>query len=114
MPGPSPGMTDFARAASFNHLVRTRVQRRRNVDPEFLGRLEIYHQLERGGLHDRQIVGFGPIQNATSINTSLAIGVRDVSAVTDQSAIFSELAERIDCGQARTRDKSDDVLALAH
>src|SRR5207253_6019869 len=67
-------------AHSFNHLVRTRVQRRRNVDTEFLGGLEIYHQLERGGLHDRQIVGFGPAENAAGINTGLAVGVRDIGA----------------------------------
>src|SRR5437764_15310264 len=103
MPGPSPGMTDFARAASFNHLVRTRMQRRRDVDTEFLGCLEIYHQLERSGLHDRQVVGFGPAENAVGINTGLAVGVRDIGAVTDQTAIFGALAEWIDCGHAVTR-----------
>ena len=84
-----------------------------NVETERLGGLEIDHQLELGRLHDWQIVGFGAAEDFAGIDASLAIGIRQAGSGADQSAGFSELAERIDCRQARTRDRADDILPPA-
>ena len=41
--------------ALFDHLVGAREQRRRHVEAERLGGLEVDHELELDRLHDRQV-----------------------------------------------------------
>src|SRR5438067_2155495 len=43
---------------SLDDLLGTSDQRRRNIDGELPGDLEIDDQIEFGGLHDRQVSGF--------------------------------------------------------
>src|SRR3989442_14811467 len=43
-----------------DHLVRPQQQRRRNRQPERLGRLEFYQQLKPRGLLDWQVARLGP------------------------------------------------------
>src|SRR5262249_30805671 len=46
---------------------------RRDVEAQLLGGLEIYHQLELGRQHNRQITRLLAFEDASGINASLAI-----------------------------------------
>jgi hypothetical protein len=52
---------------SLDHLVRALLQKPRHVEAEGLRGLEIDDQLELGRLHDGQIAGFFPSENASDI-----------------------------------------------
>ena len=75
-----------------NHLVRQDEERRRESDPERLGGLEIDHQLELGRLYHWQVGGFGTLENFADVDSGLAIRVRKVASVTDQTAGFDVFA----------------------
>src|SRR5262245_52026575 len=52
-----------SRVTSFDHLVGAGEQRRRNIDAERLGCVEIDQQLEPGWLFDRQVCGLRTLEN---------------------------------------------------
>ena len=62
---------------SFDHLVGAGEQRRRHVEAEHPGGLEIDHQLELAGLHDRQIGRLRPLEDAAGIEASATIRIRN-------------------------------------
>ena len=53
----------IGRAASFDHLVGEREQRRRDGEAKGLGGLEIDDEIELGRLLDRDIAGLRAVQN---------------------------------------------------
>ena len=53
--------------SSFDYVVGTSEQRRRNVNAEHLRSIEIDHQLDLGRLLDRQVRNFGALQNLPNI-----------------------------------------------
>src|SRR6266436_6142053 len=68
-----------------NHLIRSAEYRLRNSQSEGPGGLEIDHQLERGGLLDRQIAGLGAFEDLVYVcgGTTESIGV--VGAIAEKS-----------------------------
>src|SRR5438477_13134160 len=68
MPRTRRGMTHFARAASFDHLVGGGLQGEREREPERLRRIEIDHQLELGGLLDRKLGRRRAFENARHVD----------------------------------------------
>jgi hypothetical protein len=58
-----------------------------NRQPQRLRGLEIDHQLEFGRLHDRQIRGVGPPEDAADLDTGAAIVVGSVVSIADQPAV---------------------------
>src|SRR6516225_6268191 len=56
---------------SFDHVIGTRGEPRRDVDPKLFGRLEVDHEFEFGGLIDRQIGGRGTVENAPASPNSV-------------------------------------------
>jgi hypothetical protein len=83
-----------ARCRLFDHLVGKREHPVGHLEAERLGGLEIEHELEFGGLHDRQVGGLLALEDPTGIDTGL-IGVRDARSVADQPADRDEFAQRI-------------------
>ena len=59
--------------SSFDHLVRTRLHRRKHVDAERFGRLQIDVELDFGGLLDRQVGGFFALENPAGIIAGQAV-----------------------------------------
>src|SRR5271169_3231618 len=59
----------------FDHVVGECQQLRWHFEAERLGGLEVDHELEFGGLHDRQVGGLLPLENPPRVDASLAIGV---------------------------------------
>src|SRR5262245_63631870 len=71
---------------SFDHLVGKSKQPVRHVKAERLGGLEVEHELEFGGLHDRQVGRPLALENAAGIDAGLAVGVGDAGSIADQPA----------------------------
>ena len=55
--------------------------------PSALVVLRVDCQIEFGGLHDRKVAGLLTLENASGVNTDLAISVGDTWAVAAQTAI---------------------------
>ena len=79
------GIMHCTNFVSLDHLVGTAEQRRRDLDAELLCRLEIYHQFELGGLHNRQFRGLFALQDPADIDTCLPPCVRQAGAVVDKA-----------------------------
>src|SRR5215212_8769992 len=79
-------------ARLFNYLVGEREDLVRNFDAERLGGLEVKHQLEFGGLHDRQIGGLLALENPGGVNTGLAVSIGYAGPVAHQAAARDNLA----------------------
>jgi hypothetical protein len=56
----------------FDHFVGKRKQVGRDFEAESLGGFQIDDELELRRLHDRQIVGFGPLENLAGIDPRLS------------------------------------------
>ena len=66
----------------FDHLVGSG-QQTGHRDAERLGGLEVDHQLELGGLYNRQIGRLFAFQNASAVVSCLPIRIGDAGAIAD-------------------------------
>src|SRR5262245_1249609 len=73
-------------AFSLDHLVGGGAERRRHGEAKHPGRLRVDDQLELARLHDRQVRGFGALEDATGIIADLTIHIHDVASVGHQPA----------------------------
>src|SRR5579864_5453518 len=84
---------------SFNHLVGGHLHDQWNSKTERLGGLEVDHELEFGGLCDRQIARLLALENPSGVHTDLAIGICNAGRVAHQTARRDKLAHCIACRQ---------------
>src|SRR5262245_47511096 len=80
----------------FDHLIRTRLHRRRHVDAERLGCLQIDVELYFGGLLDRQVGGFFALENPTDVIAREAVCLSKVRSIAQQTSGHGEVAALVD------------------
>ena len=61
-----------------------------------LGGLEVDHELELGGLQNRQVTGLLALENAPDVEPGLAVGVGLAGAVAYQAPGIGKLARGVD------------------
>src|SRR5262245_21418323 len=96
---------------SFDHLVGDGEQPGRKAEAEYLGGVEVDHELELGRLHDRQIGGLLALENPASVDTGLAICVGKARSVAHQTASFHILAPGIDRRHLMVRRQRNELYA---
>src|SRR6516164_5361667 len=96
---------------SFDHLVGDGEQPGRKAEAEYLGGVEVDHELELGRLHDRQIGGLLALENPASVDTGLAICVGKARSVAHQAANFRILAPGIDRRHLMVRRQRNELYA---
>jgi len=69
-----------------DELVRPQQQHLRDRQPESLGSLEVYHQLELGGLLDGQVAGLGALKNFVHVDGGMSKAVVKGRSVYDEAA----------------------------
>ena len=91
----SPQCPDCSRKRLFDHLVGARENRDRHVEAERLRGPKIDHQLELGGVLDRQIGSLFAFENTINIRDRAPIEVVVIDTVRGQSAALDEITESI-------------------
>src|SRR5262245_8557613 len=91
------------RLHSFDHLVGGSEQLVWHREAEHPGRLVIDDQFELARLLDRQVRGFGVLEDTTGVDTNLTIGIRDIGRVAHQPTAVGKLTARINRGDREAR-----------
>ena len=97
---------------SLDHLVGAQEERLRDREPERLGRLEVDHQLEFRGQHDRQVGWLVAFEDAAGVDARLAIGIRSAGSVAEQATGFGDLAISISRRHGMACHQRDKFVAL--
>src|SRR6266852_4373086 len=100
------------RLLSLNHLICTQQQRWWDRQAECLCCPEVEDQLESRGLQNRQIGGFGALENPPGIDAKLTICVGNAGSIGRQGTGGGELSQLRDRGQRVAGCKGDDLCAL--
>ena len=94
----------------FNHLVGGHLHDLRHCEVQRLGGLEVDHELEFGGLHDRQVGGFLTLQNPAGVDADLTIGIGEDGPVTHQATSHDKFAQVIGRRQRIASCERDELL----
>ena len=78
--------------ASFDCFVGEGEQHRRYFEAERLGGLEVDHEFDFGGAHDRQVGRLLALENTPGVDAGLAIGIGYAGPVAHQAAGHNGLA----------------------
>src|SRR5215831_3668327 len=96
---------------SFDHLLSAGDQHRRHSQAEPPGSLEVDEEVKPGRLLDWQVGGLGPLENPSGVDAGLAIGIRQASAVTHETARFREVNKRVDARDSIAGGQGHDLVA---
>src|SRR5436190_4233504 len=96
-----------------DHLVGASREPGRYVEAERLGSFQVDHELEPGGLIDRQVGGLFALENPSDVEASPAIRIRSVVAIAHQPALFDKRTVGVHVGDGVTRRERDNLLAPA-
>src|SRR6516225_11260218 len=101
-----------ANSALFNHLIGGHLHDQRHGKTKPLGGLEIDHELEFGGLYDRQIARLLALEDPTRVHTNLAISICNAGCVAYQTPCRGILAQSIARRQSIPCRQRDDLIPI--
>src|SRR5262245_34930169 len=99
-------------AASFDHLIGTGEQRRRNVETDGLRRGEVDHQIELRRHLDRKVSRLRALENPTDVDAGATMGIGQAGSVAHQAADLGVIARCI-ARQQCVADRQRDELAAS-
>src|SRR5438445_13369135 len=76
--------------------------------------LEIDDQFEFGRLQNRQVGRFGAIENLSSVNANLVIGIGEIGPVANQTPVCSKITRKIHHGNRMLRRQCDESSTAAN
>src|SRR6476660_5117608 len=99
--------------SSLDHLIGARRQPGRHVKAERLGGFQVDHELEPGGLIDRQVGGLFALENPSDVKSGTTISIQSVVAIAHQAALFDKFPVGVHVGDSVSRGQRDNLLAPA-
>src|SRR5262249_3350614 len=93
---PTNDICSAAKSVLFDHLVGEQQKRFRNSQAHRLSSLEVHDQLVASGQLEREIAGFGPLDNAIHQPCRLSVYIDQAWSIDHEAARFRELPPTID------------------
>src|SRR6476661_9718156 len=86
-----------------DHLIGARREPGRQVKAECLGGFQVDHELEPGGLIDRQVGGLFALENPSDVESGTTISIQSVVAIAHQAALFDKFSVGVHVGDSVSR-----------
>src|SRR6516164_1575015 len=97
-------------AASFDHLVRARLHRRRHANAERPSGFKIDYQFKLGCLHDWQFVRLFALENFGSLNAGQPVAFQYVRSVAHQTASRGKVSKLVNRGHCMTNSQGSQLI----
>src|SRR5882672_6774277 len=102
-----------ATAVSLDHLVGLFDQRRRNLDTERLGRLQVDHEFKLGCSLNRQVRRLLTFEDTIDIGRGAPVSVGSVYAIGHKAAISDIVSIGVDRRQPAASGEGNDLFAMS-